>query len=150
MCGDMATFANYAPIIRNKASAFIFTGQVPRVELPLWYAAADIGIMPSYSEPFGYSAIEMADRGLPVIVSDGTALADMYHEGENAFVAKIGDDVTKTDVFANEIALAIARALDSPRSTIRRLKKRNNELIDTCYSSATMRDGYLSMLRSIV
>lgn len=74
----------------------------------------------------------------------------MYHEGENAFVAKIGDDVTKTDVFANEIALAIARALDSPRSTIRRLKKRNNELIDTCYSSATMRDGYLSMLRSIV
>lgn len=150
MCGDMATFANYTPIIRSKASAFIFTGQVPRNELPLWYAAADVGIMPSYSEPFGYSAIEMADRGLPLVISDGTSLSDMYHEDENAFIAKIGDDVTKTHLFANEIALAIARALDSPKSKIRRLKKRNNELIDTRYSSAAMKDSYISMLRSLV
>lgn len=150
MCGNMAAFANYTPVIRSRASAFIFTGQMPRAELPIWYAAADLGIMPSYSEPFGYSAVEMADRGLPLVISDGTALADMYHEGENAFVAHIGQDVTQTHFFANEIALAIARALDSPKSTLRRLVKRNNELIDSRYSAETMKNNYLTMLRSLI
>lgn len=150
MCGNMTAFANYTPVIRSRASAFIFTGQMPRAELPIWYAAADLGIMPSYSEPFGYSAVEMADRGLPLVISDGTALADMYHEGENAFVAHIGPDVTQTHFFANEIALAIARALDSPKSTLRRLVKRNNELIDSRYSAETMKNNYLTMLRSLI
>ncbi|MBO4942969.1 MAG: glycosyltransferase [Muribaculaceae bacterium] len=150
MCGNMQTFANYDNLIRPQASAFVFTGQVPRDELPLWYAAADVGVMPSYSEPFGYSAIEMADRGLPIVVSDGSALGDIYHDNENAFVAPIGTDVTKRALYAQSIKEAITRALDSSSYIRRRLYRKNKEYINTRYSAAAMCDSYLGVFQSLM
>lgn len=150
MCGNMQTFANYENLIRPQSSAFVFTGQVPRNELPTWYAAANVGVMPSYSEPFGYSAIEMVDRGLPVVVSDSSALGDIYHDNENAFVAPVGQDVTKRAQYAQSIKEAITRALDSSSYIKRRMFRKNQSYLNTCYSVNTMRDNYFRLFESLV
>ena len=57
-----------------------FSPPVPREELPQWYRAADLVIVPSYSESFGLVALEAQACGTPVIATAvgglRTAVAD--------------------------------------------------------------------------
>ena len=57
-----------------------FTPPVPRVDLPQWYGAADLVIVPSYSESFGLVALEAQACGTPVVATAvgglRTAVAD--------------------------------------------------------------------------
>jgi D-inositol-3-phosphate glycosyltransferase len=57
-----------------------FTPPVPRVDLPQWYRAADLVIVPSYSESFGLVALEAQACGTPVVATAvgglRTAVAD--------------------------------------------------------------------------
>lgn len=48
----------------------LFPGRVGDPELPLYYAAADLCVVPSHYEPFGLVAIEAMASGTPVIASD--------------------------------------------------------------------------------
>lgn len=48
----------------------VFTGRVPRHQLPAYYAAANVCVVPSEYEPFGLVAIEAMATGTPVIASD--------------------------------------------------------------------------------
>jgi D-inositol-3-phosphate glycosyltransferase len=57
-----------------------FTPPVPRKDLPQWYRAADLVIVPSYSESFGLVALEAQACGTPVVATAvgglRTAVAD--------------------------------------------------------------------------
>lgn len=145
MCGSMHGFADFSQIITPVASRMIFTGLLPRSEVRLWETAADVGVMPSYSEPFGYSAIEMADVGLPLVVSDGTALPDIYTDGQHAFVARIGCDVTNPFPFAEALADAITAALTTSPAKLRRMRAANHTLLREKFSIRTMAQGYLNV-----
>ncbi|MGL5940445.1 MAG: glycosyltransferase [Waterburya sp.] len=46
-----------------------FTGRIEHTELPYYYAAADVCVVPSHYEPFGLVAIEAMASGTPVIAS---------------------------------------------------------------------------------
>ncbi|MGL6343213.1 MAG: glycosyltransferase, partial [Waterburya sp.] len=46
-----------------------FAGRVEHTELPYYYAAADVCVVPSHYEPFGLVAIEAMASGTPVIAS---------------------------------------------------------------------------------
>ncbi|WP_218082059.1 glycosyltransferase [Anthocerotibacter panamensis] len=48
----------------------VFTGRLPQVDLALYYAAADVCVVPSHYEPFGLVALEAMASGTPVIASD--------------------------------------------------------------------------------
>lgn len=47
-----------------------FPGRVSQEDLPLYYAAADVCVVPSHYEPFGLVAIEAMASGTPVVASD--------------------------------------------------------------------------------
>jgi D-inositol-3-phosphate glycosyltransferase len=57
-----------------------FTPPIPREELPQWYRAADLVVVPSYSESFGLVALEAQACGTPVVATAvgglRTAVAD--------------------------------------------------------------------------
>ena len=57
-----------------------FSPPVPREELPQWYRAADLVVVPSYSESFGLVALEAQACGTPVVATAvgglRTAVAD--------------------------------------------------------------------------
>jgi len=48
----------------------IFAGQIGHEQLPSYYAAADVCVIPSHYEPFGLVAIESMACGTPVVASD--------------------------------------------------------------------------------
>ncbi len=47
-----------------------FPGRLSQEDLPLYYAAADVCVVPSHYEPFGLVAIEAMASGTPVVASD--------------------------------------------------------------------------------
>jgi glycosyltransferase involved in cell wall biosynthesis len=47
-----------------------FPGRISDEDLPLYYAAADVGVVPSHYEPFGLVAIEAMASRTPVVASD--------------------------------------------------------------------------------
>jgi len=55
----------------------IFTGYVPRVDLPAIYTLADLAVMPSLYEGFGLPALEAMSCETPLLISDAGALPEI-------------------------------------------------------------------------
>lgn len=48
----------------------VFPGRLGKAEMPAYYAAADVCVVPSYYEPFGLAAIEAMASSTPVVASN--------------------------------------------------------------------------------
>jgi glycosyltransferase involved in cell wall biosynthesis len=69
-----------------------FLGHVDRDELPAWYAAADVLVLPSLSEPWGMPLNEAAAAELPLIATDAVGGArELVESGRNGFVVSAGE-----------------------------------------------------------
>jgi glycosyltransferase involved in cell wall biosynthesis len=82
-----------------------FLGHVDRDELPAWYAAADVLVLPSLSEPWGMPLNEGAAAGLPLVATDAVGAAwDLVDDGVNGFRVPAGDVAALHDALARLVA----------------------------------------------
>jgi starch synthase len=66
------------PVLRKRTKLL---GKLPRKQLGLLYQIADIAVVPSVYEPFGYAAIEAMAAAVPVIATAAGGLAEIVqHE----------------------------------------------------------------------
>ena len=63
-----------------------FVGPVPHEELPAYYSAADVTVVPSYYESFGLVAVESMACGTPVVASRVGGLASTVTDGVNGYL----------------------------------------------------------------
>ena len=63
-----------------------FTGAVGHTELPDYYSAADVFVLPSYHESFGLAALEAMACGTPVVVSRVGGLKTFIKDGETGYL----------------------------------------------------------------
>lgn len=63
----------------------VVTGFIPEEELPLFYNAAKLFVLPSFSEGFGLVAIESMACGTPVAASDNTCLPEVLEQAAAYF-----------------------------------------------------------------
>lgn len=61
-------------------------GKIPRRQLAMLYQVADIAVVPSIYEPFGYAAAEAMAAGVPVIASNTGGLAEIITHGETGLL----------------------------------------------------------------
>ncbi len=67
---------------------FIFTGFVPKNELPDYYAAADVFAFPSYFDTQGLVALEAMAAGLPVVAPEKSGSGDFIKDGVSGYAFK--------------------------------------------------------------
>lgn len=78
-------FSNY-PAVRDRVEALslsgkvVFTGFVSDADLPHFYNAAEVLVLPSFSEGFGLPALEAMACGTPVAVSNAGALPEVVSD----------------------------------------------------------------------
>jgi glycosyltransferase involved in cell wall biosynthesis len=63
-----------------------FVGSVAHHELPYFYSAADVCVMPSYSESFGLVALEAQACGCPVVASGVSGLRSVVRDEVSGYL----------------------------------------------------------------
>jgi len=74
-----------------------FLGSVAHHELPYFYSAADVCVMPSYSESFGLVALEAQACGLPVVGFAASGLRSVVRDGVSGYLLETHDAETYAD-----------------------------------------------------
>lgn len=69
----------------------VLVGTVPDVDIPAWYAAADVLAFPSVKEGFGLAVLEAMSAGIPVVTSDLPVFREYLVAGRDAILVETGD-----------------------------------------------------------
>ncbi len=65
-----------------------FAGIVEQKELPLYYSAADVCVIPSYYESFGLVALESLACGTPIVATRVGGMESVIHQGQNGYMVE--------------------------------------------------------------
>jgi D-inositol-3-phosphate glycosyltransferase len=95
--------------------AVTFPGLVKHEELPYYYSAADVCVVPSYYESFGLVALESLACGTPVVATDVGNLRSVVRQGETGYVVK----ENSPHILADRISTVIARFPVDTESALR-------------------------------
>lgn len=91
--------------IRHKVK---FLGSIPQDRLRTYYNAADVCVLPSYYESFGFAALEAAACGKPVVASRVGGLTTVVNDGVTGFLVNWrcpGPFVERLDLLLNNESL---------------------------------------------
>ncbi len=101
----------------NIQDAVVFRGLEKQAQLPSFYSAADVCVVPSYYESFGLVALEALACGTPVVASDVGDLKNIIRQGETGYV--MPDNSPEKLAKGINAILAGPRADEETRLTIR-------------------------------
>jgi glycosyltransferase involved in cell wall biosynthesis len=90
-------------------------GKLPRKQLRFLHRIADVALVPSIYEPFGFTAIEAMASGVPVIAAQTGGLAEIVQTGESGLhvpVRRTSGEVREIDV--ERLAAAQLALLEDP------------------------------------
>ncbi len=85
----------------NIENSVTFLGLVKYEQMPLFYSAADVCVMPSYYESFGLVALESLACGTPVVTTDVGDMKSIIRQGETGYVVaenspgQLADKITR-------------------------------------------------------
>ncbi|HEY4182358.1 MAG TPA: amino acid adenylation domain-containing protein [Kofleriaceae bacterium] len=98
--------------------AFVLLGMIDRAQLAELYRVADIAVVPSQYEPFGYTALEAMAAGAPLVATRAGGLAEIVVDNESGVLVPVVEGVDhKLEVDINALADAIeALLLDRERA----------------------------------
>jgi predicted flap endonuclease-1-like 5' DNA nuclease len=94
---------------RNVGNKFHFTGFLDREKVNKLLAMSDVYCMPSVSEPFGLSAVEAAQFGIPAVISKQSGAAEVMEHALKAdfwdvdLMAKHINDLLTNDEIKNRV-----------------------------------------------
>jgi D-inositol-3-phosphate glycosyltransferase len=92
-----------------------FQGLVKHEQLPYFYSAADVCVVPSYYESFGLVALESLACGTPVVATDVGDLKSIIRQGETGYVVADNSPQTLADRIARLLSKS-PRDMESARA----------------------------------
>ena len=79
--------------ILNIHTSVKFVGRKEPVELPTYYNAADLMVMPSHYESFGITAVEAMACGTPVITTDVTGVSRLIDKKHSNLITSANNPI---------------------------------------------------------
>jgi D-inositol-3-phosphate glycosyltransferase len=95
-----------------------FIGRIEQKDLPLYYNAADVMVMPSYYESFGLVSIEALACGIPVVATPVGVMDTIIKEGRNGQLVANGDAKSLAKAIDKVTSLLPAISADAIRQTV--------------------------------
>jgi D-inositol-3-phosphate glycosyltransferase len=83
------------------ATAVKFVGRKHQSELPDYYNAAKIAVMPSHYESFGITALEAMACGVPLITTDVTGISDLFDKKHHAMITSANNPLLLAEKMKN-------------------------------------------------
>ncbi|UCC60806.1 MAG: glycosyltransferase [Dehalococcoidia bacterium] len=96
----------------NIQDSVVFIGTVRQEDLPFYYSAADVCVVPSYYESFGLVALESLACGTPVVATRVGGMESVVLPGKNGYL--INNNAPA--LFAESIAMLISGQTDPGES----------------------------------
>lgn len=135
------------PILEGR---ILLLGKVPRHQLALLYRAADLAVVPSIYEPFGFASLEAMAAALPVVGTAVGGTAEVVAHGETGLLVPVvpaADGRREVDVEA--LARAQLTLLDDPEAA-RRLGEAGRLRLQERFTRERMVAGTLAAFRDCV
>jgi len=96
-----------------------FIGRIDQNDLPLYYNAVDVMVMPSYYESFGLVSLEALACGTPVVATPVGVMDAIIKDGQNGQLVANGDAKSLAKAIDNVTSLfPAARTTDAIRQTV--------------------------------
>lgn len=140
IAGEVFRLNDFAKITPQSASCIVYTGLIDKERLNMWYRAADIGVLPSYTEQCSYTGMEMMASGLLIVTTDGNGLTDMFHHGKNALVTHVNSHLAKN------LEKTLIKALNLEDDLRHSICSNAMDYVQTKYSISLMKEGYRKLL----
>ena len=118
-----------------------FLGHVSETDLRALVGAADVAVVPSLYEPFGFVALEAIVLGAPLVVARTGGLATIVDEGRTGWQFAPGD--------AQGLAGTLSEALSDPREARRRAAAARADVV-TSYGWPTIAEQTDAVYRGVV
>ena len=95
-----------------------FLGLVKHEELPYFYSAADLCVLPSYYESFGLVALESLACGTPVVATKVGGLESVIRQGETGYVVLDNTPFRLANKMALLLSMSNKEAISSIRASV--------------------------------
>ena len=125
---------------RRLGDAVTFLGYVSETDLRALISAADVAVVPSLYEPFGFVALEAIVLGAPLVVARTGGLATIVDDGQTGWQFAPGD--------ARALAEAVGEALSDPREARRRAARARADVVAR-YGWATIAEQTDAVYRGV-
>lgn len=140
-------FGKYISEVKDVAAKVTFTGNIEQGVLFEYMNMADIGVIPSLYEPFGYVAVEMLMHGLPIVAT--SSLKSVLDDGINCKIVPIEYTDKGLVIDIELLAKAIEDILTDEDTSIKFRKAGRKKFEDTFeinYFKKNMLELYNSVL----
>ncbi|UCG67080.1 MAG: glycosyltransferase [Deltaproteobacteria bacterium] len=95
-----------------------FLGLVKHEDLPYFYSAADLCVLPSYYESFGLVALESLACGTPVVATKVGGLESVIRQGETGYVVLDNTPFRLANKMALLLSMSNKEAISSIRASV--------------------------------
>jgi len=130
------------------ADGVVFLDNVPRVDMPAHFAAADVVAMPSRWEPFGLVALEAMAAARPLLVSDAAPLNEIVRDGVTGrVVPRVAGPRGVVD--ARALARILVELLRMPAESLAAMGRRGQNRVRALYSLERMVETTTRVYRQV-
>lgn len=146
IAGD-GKFSEYTSESQDICTRIIYTGLLDKSQLYEWYRIADVGVIPSLFESFGYVAVEMMMHGLPIVATATTGLDEVIDDSCSLKVPIIeySDKIeVDTDLLAEKISYLLQHLKEA-----RLMSENSRKRFLKYYSLENFRNNMLEFYRSL-
>jgi glycosyltransferase len=142
---DYDTYMKEAKDIYSKIT---YTGLLDKSELYELYGIADIGVVPSIYEPFGYVAVEMMMHALPLVITATSGLNEIVNDscGLKISIKELSD---KIEIDSSDLVEKILYLLQNPDKA-KELGENARKRYLTNYSSEIFCENMLKIYTNIL
>ncbi|MCY7320822.1 MAG: glycosyltransferase family 4 protein [Phormidesmis sp. CAN_BIN36] len=130
------------PIQVNHPNIYLYKNV--KAYTPEWlqlYYQADVFVMPTYAEPFGWVFLEAMAAGLPIVATHITAIPEMVTHGENGFLIEPGDRTA--------LAQSIESLIDNPELG-RKMGLKGRQLVEQKFNAQTHFEKLENILKEAI